>query len=110
MARTIAEGRNQIGQTGIRKLHTNVWKGDDYFQVQLYSTVVYDEHPEYLTLRNGGWPTPTTVSRINQALRYRGFKGGVVIRDRRMMFVNGPRQVPFVNGEVTLQLHAGQVA
>lgn len=105
-----AEGRNQIGQTGIRKLNTRVYQDNDHFAVQLYATVVYDETRERLVLDNGGWVTPTTVSRINQAIDHRGFSdlGHVRIIRGQMYFQSITVSVPFVGGKFVLDLKAVQ--
>jgi hypothetical protein len=84
---------------GIRRLNTKIWQGDGYFQVCLYETVVYDEQKEKITLRSGGWNTPTTTSRINQALSHRGIAGGVNIKNGHLHY-NGK---PFINGEYIIE-------
>lgn len=88
--------------TGIRKLNTKIYQGEldgkEYFQVRLYSTVVYDEWPDRIRLRHGGWVTPTTASRLRQALMYRGRSEHVDIKNGQM-FCNGK---PFVNGEFVI--------
>lgn len=83
---------------GIRKLNTKIWDDNGHFMVQLYATVVYDETADKIVLRNGGWVTPTTGSRINQALRHRNRTENVNIKNGEM-FCNGK---PFVNGEFTI--------
>ena len=85
MARTIANTKD-----GIRRLNTKVWDDNGHFAVKLYATVVYDETRETITLNNGGWVTPTTTSRINQALAHRGFtECGVFIKGGEMYFQRG---------------------
>lgn len=80
--------------TGIRALHTKIWDDNGYFAVQLYSTVVYEEDDHKVTLRTGGWNTPTTASRINQALAYRNIQGRVNVKNGELYFSGKP----FVNG------------
>ncbi len=96
---------------GIRRLNTKVYNENGHFAVQLYSTVVYDETADTLTLNSGGWTTPTTVSRIGQALAHRGIKGYVNIKNGEMFFTcDLLGRVPFVDGKLSLSLHNGQVA
>lgn len=76
--------------TGIRKGNTKVWDNNGHFSVMLYSTVVYDETREVITLNNGGWITPTTASRMNQALEHRGFPACVRIRGGQMFYGSNP--------------------
>lgn len=94
MPRTIAKT-----QTGIGNLNTNIWTGEEYFQVQLYSTIVYDEQKDKITLRHGGWVTPTTSRRIRQVLRYRGHNHRVNIKNG-VMLCDGKT---FINGEFIIQ-------
>lgn len=84
--------------TGIGKLNTKVYNDNGHFAVQLYATVVYDETAETITLRTGGWNTPTTGRRIHQALRYRGHMNNVNIKGG-LMHCDGK---PFVNGEFVI--------
>ena len=93
MASTIAKTRD-----GIRRLNTKVFNDNGHFAVQLYATVVYDETRDHIVLAHGGWVTPTTASRINQALHHRGVDGGVNIKNGEL-FYNGK---PFVNGEYVI--------
>lgn len=69
---------------GIRRLNTNVVETNDGLMVRLYSTVVYIETNTEIVLNHGGWVTPTTKSRIHQALRYRGHKNNVNIKNGEM--------------------------
>ena len=97
--------------TGIRKLNTKIYDDNGHFAVQLYSTVVYDQTADKLILNNGGWATATTASRINQALDYKGVKGGVNVKGGQMYFTSESLgTVPFVDGRLELILNAGQVA
>lgn len=81
MAKRIANTK-----TGIRKLHTSITERDGLFEVKLYNTYVYSEEGNTITLDNGGWVTPTTVSRMNQALIHRGIAGVVLIHKGEMFF------------------------
>lgn len=76
MPSTIAKTPTGIGR------QAQIWKGEDYFQVRLYDTMVYDENRTkgVTTLCHGGWVTPTTARYINQALAYRGVSNRVGIR------------------------------
>ncbi len=106
MASTIAKTKD-----GIRRLNTKVYNENGHFAVQLYSTVVYDETANTLTLSNGGWITPTTTSRIEQALRHRGIEGHVFIKNGEMFFrAPGMSRTPFADGKCLLSLINGQVA
>lgn len=89
MARTIANTKD-----GIRRLNTKVWDDNGHFAVQLYATVVYEEDAHRITLRHGGYVTPTTASRIHQALTHRGISGHLNIKNGEMFF----RGLPFING------------
>lgn len=93
MARRIAKTK-----TGIGRKATKIYDDNGRFAVQLYSTVVYEEIRDEITLRNGGWPTPTTSQRINSALAYRGFPMGVYIKDGQMFY----KGTPFNSGVLTL--------
>lgn len=96
---------------GIRRLNTKVYDNNGHFAVQLYSTVVYDQTADKLILNNGGWATPTTTSRIRQALIHKGIKGYVNIKDRKMYFTcESLGTIPFVNGRLEFVLVDGQVA
>jgi hypothetical protein len=79
MARTIANTKD-----GIRRLNTRVSETDKGLTVQLYDTVVYQETSTTITLNHGGWVTPTTGSRIHQALRHMGHMNNVNIKNRQM--------------------------
>jgi hypothetical protein len=106
MANTIANTKD-----GIRRHNTKVWDDNGHFAVRLYSTVVYDETRDLLVLNNGGFVTPTTTSRIHQALIHRGIKGNVNIKNRKMFFTcESLGTIPFVNGKLELHLVDGQVA
>lgn len=98
MASTIAKT-----PTGIRKLNTRIWDDNGHFAVQLYNTVVYEEDQHRITLRHGGWITPTTTSRITQALRYRGIPSHVNIKGGEM-FCDG---LPFINGIFIIEKKGG---
>lgn len=87
MASRLARTSNGIGTTS-----TRVWNDNGHFTVQLHSTVVYDETRERVLLNNGGWITPTTVRRMNQALEHREFKADVRILKGRMFYGNEPFQ------------------
>lgn len=93
MANTYAKTKD-----GIRRLNTKVVDGKEEFFVELYQTLVYHEMADRIVLRNGGWVTPTTVSRIHQALRHRGHAHSVNI-NKGEMFCDGK---PFVNGTYTI--------
>ena len=51
---------------------TTVYFDEDTVSVQLWSTTVFEYNfkTEVITLRTGGWFTPTTFRRINQAAEY----------------------------------------
>lgn len=104
MASTIAKT-----PTGIRKLNTKVWNDNGHFMVQLYATVVYDETADKIVLKNGGWVTTTTTSRINQALAHRGFSNRVGIRKGEMVLWCTRSFVPFQNGELILERQTMEV-
>lgn len=106
MARSYANTKD-----GIRRLNTKIYDANGHFSVQLYSTVVYDETKDKLVLDNGGWSTPTTTSRMNQALDHRGIKGGVTIKDRQMYFYcESLGSMKFIDGKIIVCLVDGQVA
>jgi len=88
MASTIAKTVD-----GIRRLNTKVEAMGDQFYVTLYETMVYSEDKYSITLNSGGWITPTTTSRIRQALRHRGHPHNVNIKNG-VMHCDGK---PFVN-------------
>jgi|WetSurMetagenome_2_1015567.scaffolds.fasta_scaffold206510_3 hypothetical protein len=73
-------------KTGIGRTGTKVWDDNGHFMVQYHATVVYDETVEGVTLNNGGWNTPTTARRMNQALVERGYHAGVHIRGGLMEY------------------------
>lgn len=100
--------RHANTKDGIRRLNTRVYQNNGHFSVQLYSTVVYDETRDRIVLDNGGWITPTTVSRINQAFDHRGIDVGVKIIKGKMYFVTGDlsRPLPFDGNTFTLYLAA----
>ena len=76
---------------GIGRCNTKVWNDNGHFSVQLWNTVVYHETQEGLiTLDNGGWITPTTARRMNQALLYRGMPGSVRIKNGQMFYGERP--------------------
>jgi hypothetical protein len=83
---------------GIRRLNTKVWNDNGHFSVKLYATVVYDETRDHIILAHSGWVTPTTASRINQALAHRGVGGHVNIKNGALLY-NGK---PFTNGEYVI--------
>lgn len=93
MASTYAKTKD-----GIRRLNTKVYDDNGHFSVQLYATVVYDETKEKIVLNNGGWVTPTTTSRINQALVHQGHDYGVSIM-KGVMYCDGK---PFENNTFTI--------
>lgn len=93
MAHTYANTKD-----GIRRLNTRVFETEQGMTVELYGMVVYQETPETITLNNGGWVTATTSSRIHQALRHRGHKNNVNIKNREM-FCDGK---PFVDGKYVI--------
>lgn len=100
MASKIAKTLTGIGRTG-----TKIVRGEhaDTFAVWLYDTLVYFETqtPGKIILSSGGWATPTTARRMNQALLYRGFAflGDVRIKDGDLFFNNSP----FVNGSLVIE-------
>lgn len=99
MAHTIAKT-----STGIRKLNTRIWNDNGHFMVQLYETVVYDEGYDTITLNNGGYVTPTTVSRMVQALRHRGHDVRVNIKNGEMVWQSpcgNPQK--FVDGKAVIK-------
>lgn len=100
MARSIANTPN-----GIRKLNTKVWDDNGHFAVKLYDTVVYDETATTITLNNGGWVTPTTTSRIHQALIHRGHSNRVNIKNGQM-FCDGK---PFDGNTFTIKKNIGEM-
>lgn len=93
MARSIANTKD-----GIRRLNTKVKEIGNCFYVTLYATMVYSEDEFSVTLNNGGWVTPTTASRMNQALIHRGFQSAVGVRKGVMYFGDQP----FVNGKYVI--------
>lgn len=93
MASTIAKT-----PTGIRKINTKIWEDNGVLAVQLYQTVVYREDANTIELNHGGWVTPTTASRIRQALWYRGHSERVHIKND-VMCCNG---VPFDRDKFTI--------
>lgn len=95
MARTYANTKD-----GICRLNTKVVDGGEEFFVELYQTLVYHEMKDRIVLRHGGWVTPTTASRIHQALRHRGHMNNVNIKNRKM-FCDGK---PFVDDAFTIKL------
>lgn len=98
MAATFAKTKDGIG-----RLNTKVYNDNGHFAVKLYDTVVYDETCERVVLNTGGWTTPTTVRRINQALHHRGIPGGVRII-RRVAHYQAPGvSAPFVNGQYVIE-------
>lgn len=96
MASTIAATKTGIG----RKAH--IYQDNGHFAVQLYATVVYDETAHTVTLRHGGWVTPTTARYINQAFTHRGIDAGVYIRRGEMFLHCATGEFPFENGEAVL--------
>lgn len=100
MASMIAKTKTGIGTTG-----TKIWNDNGHFAVQLYATVVYDETRETITLNNGGWVTPTTVRRINQAFKHRGHLGVVFIRNGEMYFRRGDNPaLPFKDQKFVVEV------
>jgi len=52
----------KIGRTA-----TTVVETDGNVQVKYHSTIVFERRGAQITVRHGGWVTPTTCRRINQA-------------------------------------------
>lgn len=105
MASTIAKTK-----TGIGNGNTKIWNDNGHFAVQLHGTVVYDETRETITLNNGGWITPTTTRRINQALIHRGFGNRVAIRKGEMVLLCTNCAVPFMGDRLVLDRSNAEVA
>lgn len=95
MASTIAKTKDGIGRT-----NTRVANIDGRFTVILWSTMVYEEDLDLgiITLNNGGWVTPTTARRMNQALAHRGFDLKVSIR-KGAMFLHAPQTATKFEGQ-----------
>lgn len=102
MARSYANTKD-----GIRRLNTKVTSEAGCFSVRLYATTVYAESGGYILLNHGGWVTPTTTSRIHQALRHRGHMNNVNIKNG-VMHCDGK---PFdADGTFTVKIEAREVA
>jgi hypothetical protein len=56
----------------------------------LYSTVIYRETEDTITLDNGGWVTATSARKMNQMLDAREVMGRVTIRKGQMFFNDAP--------------------
>lgn len=106
MASTIAKTKTGIGRKA------KIWEGENYFQVRLYETMVYEENRDEgtLTLNNGGWVTPTTARYINQALAYRGSSNRVAIRKGEMVLLCTRSVVLFENGRLVIELQRSKAA
>lgn len=104
MASTIAKTATGIGRKA------QIWQGDNYFQVRLYQTMVYEENREKgtLTLCHGGWVTPTTARYINQALAHRGSSNRVAIRKGEMVLLCSRDVVPFQGDSLVIELQKNQ--
>lgn len=72
--------------TGIGNLNTRINNNVGEWSVTLYDTLIYAETDKTITLNNGGWITPTTVRRMNQALTHRGYKPLVRIKKGQMFY------------------------
>lgn len=106
MPTTIAKTPTGIGRKA------QIWQGDNYFQVRLYATMVYEENRAKgtLTLDNGGWVTPTTARYINQALAHRGSSSFVGIRKGVMVLYCTRGFVSFEKGRLVIELQREKVS
>lgn len=91
---------------GIGRCNTKIYRENSHFAVQLHDTVVYDENRTTgkLTLNNGGWVTPTTTRRINQALAHRGFSNRVAVRKGQMVLLCTRSIIPFDGNTLVCEL------
>lgn len=70
--------------------------------IRLYDTNIITFEGHKITLNNGGYPTRTTHRRMNDNLPA-GF-GGVYAKGGESWLDRHGKQIPFVNGELTIQL------
>lgn len=70
-------------------------------QIKYYSTIIMEVFPDgRVTIRDGGWSTPSTKRRINYFLEEFGVQGKVFQKDFDWYFYRHGKEVPF-NGEIT---------
>lgn len=96
MAANIAKTKTGIGRQAV------VTQRQGLFEVKLYSTYIYSEEADKITLDNGGWITATTARYISQALAYRGISNRVCIRKGEMVLLCTRSVVPFKNGRLVM--------
>lgn len=92
---------NEIGRVA-----TTVRQDADCISVVYHSTEVfyYNKINDSITLNTGGWNTPTTKRRINQALFHFGFRGYYVFQKNYQWYLSTPdKDIPF-NTSITLNV------
>jgi hypothetical protein len=68
-----------------KKGNTKIYEEDGYTVVKLWATEIVKFNDEHIILNNGGWNTPTTRQRMNQASDEFGLGFRVFQKDWEML-------------------------
>jgi len=77
--------------------------GNGNVQVRYHSTIVFERRGNEITVRHGGWVTPTTRTRINQAFSVYGIAACACIRNGELLIerFDGRPTLSVPNGPLT---------
>lgn len=95
--------QHTIGKTAT----TTATGPDGITRVTYHSTVVVSFTPDKVTLCHGGWRTPTTKTRMNQAANQYGLGFEVVQRDFDWIVRTSASEYRFDGGTFTFDRHTG---
>jgi hypothetical protein len=94
---------NMAQQTKLGKLATRIIRQGEWTLVKYHDTVVVSFNDKWIVLDTGGWFTPTTKTRMNQASNQFGLGYQVYQREGEWNVCYGTGKLTFIKNQCTIR-------